>query len=116
MSETHPEPIAERSATEDERTDTKSEAGYADDVPVQAPVCLWTTIDQPASSTLWGGQSAANGHLETLNCGATTDDGSGMGSARLDTRFVPNATLAAPALPPPPPDPAILAQQAYPEL
>src|SRR5664279_4377302 len=44
MSETHPEPIAERSATEDERTDTKSEAGYADDMPVQAPVCLWTTI------------------------------------------------------------------------
>lgn len=55
------------------------------------------------------------GHLEALNCGATTDDGTGMGSALLDVRFVPNGGPGVPP-PPPPPNPAVLAEQAYKEL
>ena len=82
--------------------------------PAKPAICIWSTIDEPASSAAWGGRTAAQGHIETMNCGATTDDGTGMGSARLDVRFVPNATQA--AAPPPPPNPAVLAEQAYKEL
>ena len=80
-------------------------------------VCTWYTLDDRAGSARWAGHDPSQGHLEGLRCGATTDDGSGMGSNLLDSRFVANAAAnQVPAQPPPPPDPAVLAQQAIGQL
>lgn len=93
-----------------------AEGDSANSVTADGPaaVCVWAVINEPASSAAWGGRTAAQGRIEALNCGATSNDGTGMGSARLDVRFVPNSAPG--VILPPPPDPAVLAEQAYKEL
>lgn len=84
-----------------------------------ATVCDWYPLDEDMSSTRWGSNSPGDGHLEGLKCYPRdldlTKQGEGGGSALVDTRFVPNAGPIQPVAPPPP-DPAVLAEQAYSEL
>lgn len=84
-----------------------------------ATVCDWYPLDEDMSSTRWGSNSPGDGHLEGLKCYPRdldlTKQGEGGGSALVDTRFVQNAGPIQPVAPPPP-DPAVLAEQAYSEL
>src|SRR5664279_130047 len=73
-------------------------------------VCEWYDLEEPTDSGRWAGHTASEGRIEGLRCGAPQNDGTGMGSNLLDYRFVPNGTNALPAAPPPPPNPAVLAE------
>lgn len=80
-----------------------------------AAICQWIPAVNPvpADSPLWEGNDPATGSVEQLSCASPSTDG-GAGSSFVETRFVPSAQPGAAA--PPPPDPAVLAQQAYREL
>jgi hypothetical protein len=68
--------------------------------------CSWRAADVPAGAAEWQGNDPATGRLMVNPC-------NGAGTFV----FVPNEALGvAPSAPLPPPDPAVLAQQAYAEL
>jgi hypothetical protein len=68
--------------------------------------CSWRAADVPAGAAEWQGNDPSTGRLMVNPC-------NGAGTFV----FVPNEALGvAPAAPLPPPDPAVLAQQAYAEL
>jgi len=79
-------------------------------------VCEWYDLEEPPDSARWAGHTSSEGRIEGLRCGAPQNDGTGMGSNLVDYRFVPDGTNPLPAVPPPPPNPAILAEEAYREL
>lgn len=68
--------------------------------------CSWRAADLPAGAPEWQGNDPSTGRLMVDPC-----------NGQQLYVFVPNAALGiAPAAPLPPPDPAVLAQQAYAEL
>ena len=68
--------------------------------------CLWRAADLPADAPQWQGNDPTAGQLMVDPC-----------NGQQVYVFVPNDALGiAPAAPLPPPDPAVLAQQAYAEL
>jgi hypothetical protein len=91
----------------------KGATGTTDSEPVEGagtgPVfteCSWRAADVPAGAAEWQGNDPSTGRLMVNPC-------NGAGTFV----FVPNEALGiAPAAPLPPPDPAVLAQQAYAEL
>ena len=89
-------------------TDTGSGAGAS--APVDPGACVWKALpSQPAAgSALWEGNDPASGAVEYTNCLSVG------GSLVAPYRFVANAAAGAAPVAPPPPDPAVLAQQAFP--
>src|SRR6478609_10680931 len=80
--------------------------------PVDPGTCVWKALpSQPAAgSTLWEGNDPASGTVEYTNCLSVG------GSLVAPYRFVANAAPGAAPVAPPPPDPAVLAQQAYQQI
>jgi len=82
-------------------------------------VCDWRALDaDQVAGTRWGANPPSEGHVEGLYCYPRVLDTTletGGGGGLVDTRFVANAGLPI-AFAPPPPDPAVLAEQAYSEL
>lgn len=78
------------------------------------PVCSWLPVQPDESHAVpsFPGADLASGRIEKKVCGAPAEDETGLGSAVVDWRFVAN--VGGDRLPPP--DPAVLAQQAYEEL
>lgn len=74
----------------------------------------WKTLDPPpvASSALWEGNDSGSGAIQYNSCIKTYGGSGPVLLAGSPTRFVANGQPAGNA-PPPPPDPAVLAQQAY---
>lgn len=74
--------------------------------PIAAGECAWRAAIVPAGDPAWAGNDPANGSMMINTCN---------GGERF--LYVPNSAFAAVgAVPPPPPDPAVLAQQARTEL
>ena len=84
------------------------------DSPTGRPrqICEWYDLREPAESGRWGNNSPSDGRMEGLRCGAPANDGTGMGSNLVDYRFVASGPGARQPTAPPPPDPAVLADQA----
>jgi len=82
-------------------------------------VCNWRKLGADRiAGTRWGANPPPEGEIQGLYCYPRVLDTSrdtGGGGGLVDTRFVPNAGAAVPVAPPPP-DPAVLAEQAYGEL
>lgn len=83
--------------------------------------CEWKTFDPPpaASSPLWNGQDPSSGSLQWNTCilkRAGSPAVANLIMAPGATRFVGNGETPDNAAPPPPPDPAELAQQAYSQI
>ena len=112
-------PISGNDAADSVPDQSGSLSGPADSGPPPDTICEWYTLDDSSTSVSWGTNSPADGHLEGLKCYPrvldTSREGTGGGSVLVDSRFVPNAAPAQPVAPPPP-DPAVLAEQAYGEL
>lgn len=80
--------------------------------PADPGACVWKALpSQPAAgSTLWEGNVPASGTVEYTNCLSVG------GSLVAPYRFVANAAPGAAPIAPPPPDPAVLAQQAFQQI
>jgi hypothetical protein len=80
--------------------------------PADPGECVWKTLpSQPAAgSTLWEGNDPASGTVEYTNCLSVG------GTLVAPYRFVANAAPGAAPAAPPPPDPAVLAQQAFQQI
>ena len=80
--------------------------------PADPGACVWKALpSQPAAgSTLWEGNDPASGTVEYTNCLSVG------GSLVAPYRFVANAAPGAAPVAPPPPDPAVLAQQAFQQI
>ena len=80
--------------------------------PADPGACVWKSLpSQPATgSTLWEGNDPASGTVEYTNCLSVG------GSLVAPYRFVANAAPGAAPVAPPPPDPAVLAQQAFQQI
>jgi hypothetical protein len=80
------------------------------DEPEPPDPCPWTRVnDLGANSSWWEGNDPSAGYIEINSCAGGNPNAPG-GTVVL-TRFVPNGVAA-----PPPPDPAVLAQQAIGQL
>lgn len=83
--------------------------GNGDSPPLPPDRCPWTVVeDLGANSSWWAGNDPTAGHIEINTCAA--GDTNTPGGTQVQTRFVPNGAA------PPPPDPAVLAQQAIGQL
>src|SRR6478609_6808295 len=80
--------------------------------PVDPGTCVWKALpSQPAAgSTLWEGNDPASGTVEYTNCLSVG------GSLVAPYRFVANGAPGVAPAAPPPPDPAVLAQQAFQQI
>lgn len=80
--------------------------------PADPGACVWKTLpSQPvAGSVMWEGNDPASGTVEYTNCLSVG------GSLVAPYRFVANAAAGAAPVAPPPPDPAVLAQQAFQQI
>lgn len=80
--------------------------------PTDPGACVWKALpSQPAAgSALWEGNDPASGTVEYTNCLSVG------GSLVAPYRFVADGAPGAAPVAPPPPDPAVLAQQAFQQI
>jgi len=90
-----------------------ADSSSSDSSPIDPGACVWKALPTapPAGSSLWAGNDPAAGYIEYTNCLST-----GGAPVVNPYRYVANAVPGVAPAAPPPPNPAVLAQQAFQQI
>ena len=92
---------------------SNTDSSGSDSSPVDPGTCVWKALPTapPAGSSLWAGNDPTAGYIEYTNCLSN-----GGALVVNPYRYVPNGAPGVAPAAPPPPDPAVLAQQAFQQI